>query len=107
MAMASSKAAPVGIEANNESNGTEAEGPECRNCGGGGGWGMKMGMNSWSSKSNNKWDNKNDWDCPECDFIPAETDICDWKPDIEDCDIDVICADEAGQEIPGQGKEEE
>jgi hypothetical protein len=103
LAVPPSKAPPVGIEAN--SNGTEAEGPECRNCNGGGGWGKKMGMNSWTPSAN-KWDNNDDWNCPECDFIPTDVDICDWKPDIEDCDLDTIC-DDLGQTLPGQGEETE
>jgi len=46
--MAVPPTAPVGIEANNESNGTEAEGPECMKCFNGGGWGNKMSNNIWT-----------------------------------------------------------
>ena len=102
--------APVGIEANNESNGTEAEGPECMNCFNGGGWGNKMSNNIWTPQSNKWKDSANDWNCPECNFIPVGTDICNWKPAMDDCDIDVVCAGDGsgntGQEKPGQGSEE-
>ena len=66
--------------------------------------------NGWGKKSsnNNMWkDNNNDWDCPECDFIPDDVDICDFVPEVEECDLQVICDNAAGQETPGQGSEQE